>query len=146
MFGFFLYGGIVASTLVAGLGAALFRLTGIPSTSTLGFFAIVAPVEETLKILGPLLLLSWTKADRNEPYEWFMAAAASGAGFGAAENLVYFAGSSGSVAAMLFVGRGVALLHLAWTATVGFLFASGIRSFPTAASLPGNCMAEGRWK
>lgn len=91
--------------------------------AALGFFTVIGPlIEETLKGLGPGILIARTKPMASRALLWGLAA---GAGFAFSENLLLGAnlvteqGGGGGLWAVLILARaGTSLVHVAATATV----------------------------
>lgn len=116
-------------------------------------FLVVGPVEETLKAGLPLLLLCCLRGWRARRLEWLVAAAASGTGFGIAENLLLCLAvnpQESQTSVGLTALRSTSMLgHLLTAAFVGFCVGGGRdvedRAARFAAALVLASLAHASW-
>jgi RsiW-degrading membrane proteinase PrsW (M82 family) len=116
-------------------------------------------IEESAKLIAPLLLLLVTRGRRREPADGLVIGVASGMGFAALETMGYAfnallasKGNIGAVEQTLFVrGLTAPAAHLAWTGlTAGALFAlaaapTGRRMTAFAATFAGAVVLHALW-
>ena len=122
---FFIYGALPALLNSSLVGNWIVRFFELERGGFRYTFLVVGPLEEGFKILGPIAILGVVKKWRDNPYAWFMAALASGAGFGCGENLMVYTGLHVEGNTLeLFLFRTGAILHLFLTGTLGYFLAT----------------------
>lgn len=119
---FFAYGNAVAVPLALIGTVSAQAWLGIEAAAPLGAFLVIGPLEEAVKLLGPLCLVGLVSRWKREPYEWFLACAASGAGFATTENVIRYCALMPTYrgALLAFALGAPSLLHIALSASVGF--------------------------
>jgi RsiW-degrading membrane proteinase PrsW (M82 family) len=114
---FFLYGGVVAPIAVILTYVMLGRLK-LDTGGAIGAFLLIGPVEEVMKFAGPLLMVGLVRRWRDEPFEWFLAGAASGTGFAMTENIIYALAAPHAFSLLML--RSLAPMHLLWSGWFGY--------------------------
>lgn len=117
IFGFFLYGAIVAPIAALVSYRLLSHRAGNPE-GVLGAFLVIGPLEELIKFAGPLILVGSVRRWREEPFEWFIAGAAAGTGFATTENILY--AIAAPKAFEILALRSLAPMHLLWSGWLGY--------------------------
>ncbi len=121
---FFLWGGVGAGGIALGIERLLDVRIDVESEMDIPLCGLVGFVEETAKILGPVLILGYLPAWRKNPYAWALAGAAAGGGFGVFETTFGYAPlMSGDHPAYVFMMRSGVLYHMLLTFFVGFAIA-----------------------
>ncbi len=114
---FFVYGAVVAPVAVL-LTSYLLVRPDVETETLLGAFLVIGPMEELVKFAGPLLLVGLVRRWREEPFEWFVACAASGVGFATTENVLYAMVTPEAFQILAF--RSLAPMHLLWSGWLGY--------------------------